>query len=103
MTLMNIGRAHRDEGNPEKAMATLGQAEKLLRPGQGLATEALPEYGGLLLLKADLLREAKRFSEAEAAAKEALEVLENSFEGEANPETAVALNGLGSIYHDQSQ
>lgn len=101
-TLMNMARAQRDMGSQEKSLEILAKAEKLLKSSGG-DSDSIPEYGSILSMKADLLREKQQYAEAQETALKALAIEEKAFGSEGNPEIAVTLNGLGSIYHDQSQ
>jgi len=95
-TFMNMARNQRDSGEGfAAALATLDQAESLLQE-----RNSAPEYAGLLAMKADILREEGRLEEAEEFARRAL-ALQDQEGSEESPALAVALNGLGSILHDQ--
>lgn len=95
-TLINLARLQRDSGaGTDVALGSLAKAEALLK---GRETDR--EFASILMVKADLLREAQRLVEAEAAAMRAREIQE-SLDSEESPELAITLNGLGSILHDQ--
>lgn len=101
-TLMNMARAQRDMGSQEKSLEVLAKAEKGLQLSDE-DIENIPEYGSILSMKADVLREQQKYAEAEEAALKALAIEERAFGSEGNPEIAVTLNGLGSVYHDQNR
>lgn len=96
-TLMNIARAQRDAGEDiAVALATLEWGESLLQ--KDVVTK---EYGTVLTMKADLLREKGDLQEALTYAKKALQAQENVPGGQEVPDLAIILNGLGSVLHDQ--
>merc|ERR550514_2541638 len=100
-TLMHISRAQRDSGEHGKALDTLEQAENMLLRSH--LDKGSPEYGSILSMKAELFREKEAFADAEKASLAALAVLTEAFGTDENPEIAVTVNGLGSIYHDQQR
>lgn len=97
-TLMNIARNQQDSGEGDMAMSTIEWAERLL-----LGKESTPEFGGVLSMKADLLRENGRLAEAERVAKTALEAQEIIYGNDDAPEMAITLIGLGNIVHDRHE
>jgi tetratricopeptide (TPR) repeat protein len=98
-TRMGIARAQRDLGDSAAALKVIEGVEALLRPGpkEGL------DLSRTLVLKADLLREARRYEEAEQSIQWALRHQEASFGHEDHPEHAVALGSYGSLLHDQGK
>merc|ERR1719253_11140 len=98
-TQMSMSRAQRDVGDAEAALSTVEDVERALRDG---GREG-PDLSRALVLKADLLREAKRYSEAEATIEKALSLQVECFGGELFPEVAVALNCYESTLHDQGK
>lgn len=97
-TYINLARLQRDSGaSADVALVDLAKAEVLLK-----GRETHREFASVLIVKADLLREAQRLKEAEVAAVRAREIQE-SLGSEEMPELAVTLNGLGSILHDQQR
>eukprot|EP00747_Dinoflagellata_sp_TGD_P133603 gnl/TRDRNA2_/TRDRNA2_175215_c0_seq6.p1 gnl/TRDRNA2_/TRDRNA2_175215_c0~~gnl/TRDRNA2_/TRDRNA2_175215_c0_seq6.p1 ORF type:complete len:554 (+),score=126.37 gnl/TRDRNA2_/TRDRNA2_175215_c0_seq6:96-1757(+) len=98
-TRMSISRAQRDSGEISSSMETLNAVEKTLRDG---AQEG-PDLSRCLTMKADLLRELKRYPEARSTIDEASKHQEVEFGGETNPEVAVTLNNVGSILHDEGK
>jgi len=95
-TLINLARLERDSGaGVNLALEELAKAEVLLK-----GRETHRQFASTLVVKADLLREADRLKEAEAAARKAREIQEK-LGLEETPELAVTLNGLGSTLHDQ--
>eukprot|EP00747_Dinoflagellata_sp_TGD_P133605 gnl/TRDRNA2_/TRDRNA2_175215_c0_seq8.p1 gnl/TRDRNA2_/TRDRNA2_175215_c0~~gnl/TRDRNA2_/TRDRNA2_175215_c0_seq8.p1 ORF type:complete len:531 (+),score=133.83 gnl/TRDRNA2_/TRDRNA2_175215_c0_seq8:96-1688(+) len=98
-TRMSISRAQRDSGELPSSMETLNAVEKTLRDG---AQEG-PDLSRVLTMKADVLRELKRYQEARSTVDEAVKLQEVEFAGESNPEVAVTLNNIGSILHDEGK
>jgi tetratricopeptide (TPR) repeat protein len=98
-TRMGIARAHRDLGDPSSAFKVIEGVEALILSGpkEGL------DLSRALVLKADLLREARRYEEAESTVQEAIRHQEASFGREDHPEAAVALSTYGSVLHDQGK
>lgn len=94
-TLVNIAQAQRDSGSAlEVPLATLERAETMVQ-GQGA------DFSDVKSLKADILREKGDLEEAERHAREALAAQMSILGSEDMPETAVFLNGLGSVLHDK--
>eukprot|EP00747_Dinoflagellata_sp_TGD_P162086 gnl/TRDRNA2_/TRDRNA2_179291_c0_seq1.p1 gnl/TRDRNA2_/TRDRNA2_179291_c0~~gnl/TRDRNA2_/TRDRNA2_179291_c0_seq1.p1 ORF type:complete len:571 (-),score=119.54 gnl/TRDRNA2_/TRDRNA2_179291_c0_seq1:41-1753(-) len=92
--LSNV-RAERDLGDLAGSLQTLEAIEKTLRDGPLEGND----LSRVLVVKGDLLREAKRYTEAEHAVKDALLQLED----QETPEVAGALNTYGSIVHDNGK
>jgi len=97
-TRLSIARAQRDLGDHNGAQRTAMAVEFTLRSG---ALEG-PDLSRCLVLKADLLREAKRLQEAKSAIQEAIHEQEKTFIGE-SPEVAMAMSTLGSVLHDEGK
>lgn len=98
-TQVSIARAQRDLGEPAAAMGIVQMLEQALRKEKD--NQEGPDLGRVLVLKADFLREAKRYEEAEIVSTEALERLRRTFGTDQNPEIAVTLMGYGSLLHDK--
>jgi tetratricopeptide (TPR) repeat protein len=98
-TRMGIARAQRDLGDSSRALKVIEVVEASIRAGpkEGL------DLSRALVLKADLLREAQRYEEAEKTIQEALRHQEACFGSEDHPEYAVALGSYGSVLHDQGK
>jgi len=98
-TRMSIARAHRDLGHKDKAMEALEAVEQTIRAGPHEG----PDLSRVLTVKADLLRETKRYPLSTEAITEALKHEGSCFPGEATPELAVTLNTYGSLLQDQGK
>lgn len=98
-TRMGMARAQRDSGDAEGALRAIEAVAKTLKSGPNEG----PDLSRTLLLKADLLREAKRHKEAEDEIKLALKLQKQAFGGMDHPEVAVALSSYGSLLHDMGQ
>eukprot|EP00747_Dinoflagellata_sp_TGD_P133578 gnl/TRDRNA2_/TRDRNA2_175215_c0_seq17.p1 gnl/TRDRNA2_/TRDRNA2_175215_c0~~gnl/TRDRNA2_/TRDRNA2_175215_c0_seq17.p1 ORF type:complete len:348 (+),score=76.33 gnl/TRDRNA2_/TRDRNA2_175215_c0_seq17:2-1045(+) len=98
-TRMCIARALRDMGASQKALEALKAIEHTIRAGP----QESPDLARVLTVKADLLRELKRYPESNEAITEALKHQGKCFAGEASPEIAVALNTYGSLLQDEKK
>merc|ERR1719188_274958 len=98
-TRMGLARAHRDLGDPGNAFERVAAVEATVRAGPGEG----PDLSRVLLLKADLLRDAGRLEEAEMTIKEVLAHQESCFGSEDHPDVAVARHSYGSTLHDQQR
>merc|ERR1719428_44570 len=94
-TRASIARAQRDLGDAAGAEKTIREAEALM----GDRRDGL-EMAALLQTKGDLLREAGKLAEGEAAIREGLHIL-NFIGDQSTPNLASMLNALGSVVHDQ--
>lgn len=98
-TWLGIAHAQRDLGEAQAAFRDIEAVEKMLRGGM---QEGL-DLSRVLIVKADILREASRFEDAEQAIQEAIGLQAELFHGEDHPEAAVAMSSYGSILHDSEK
>jgi len=102
-TRMGMALAQRDAGDLDGALQAIDAVAKTLLSASPARPSEGPDLARARILKADLLREARRFAEAETEIQEALRLQRLAFGGEDHPEAAVALSSYGSLLHDMGK
>mmetsp|Transcript_61532 Transcript_61532/g.156306 ORF Transcript_61532/g.156306 Transcript_61532/m.156306 type:complete len:541 (-) Transcript_61532:60-1682(-) len=98
-TRVSMARAQRDMGDSDGAMRAIEAIEKTSRNGPNEG----PDLSRVLVLKSDMLREAKQTRVAEDTAKEAIRLQSECYGSEDHPEIAVAIASYGGILHDSGK
>lgn len=98
-TQLSHARALRDLGKFGLALEAVNDLETAIRSGP----QEGPDLSRALLMKAEFLREAERYKDAEKAIHAALHLQSLCYTDGVSPEEAVAHNTFGSILHDQNK